>query len=141
MTSKEKKEYLSRYRAAIAESGELEEEIAKWESRAEKITSSPGAVPKSGQHSDRVQDGAVALAELRDKLTTKVTRLIEMRLEIERAIETVSDDTQRILLRYRYVDGLTWEKIAEKMHYTYQWVCVLHGLALQKVKIKRLDSN
>ncbi len=29
---------------------------------------------------------------------------------------------------------MKWEEIAVDMHYTYQWVCELHGKALLKVK-------
>ena len=137
MTSQEKKEFLSRYLEIMAEEKDIREEIAYWESKAQKVTSSWSAVPSGGKSSDKVQTGAIKIAELRESLIDKINHLVAVRIEIERAIGTVQDDTQRRLLRLRYIKGMTWEKIAVEMNYTYQWVCELHGRALNKVEIKK----
>lgn len=137
MTSQEKKEFLSRYLEILAEEKDIREEIAYWESKAQKVTASWSAVPSGGKSSDKVQTGAIKIAELRESLIDKINHLVAVRIEIERAISTVQDDTQRRLLRLRYIKGMTWEKIAAEMNYTYQWVCELHGRALNKVEIKK----
>lgn len=137
MTIQEKKEFLSRYREILAEEKDIREEIAYWESRAQKVTTSWSAVPGGGKGSDKVQTGAIKVAELRDSLMGKIEELAAVRAEIERAIGTVQDDTQRRLLRLRYIKGMTWEKVAIEMNYTYQWVCELHGRALKKVEIQK----
>ena len=137
MRSQEKKKFLSRYLKVLAEEKDIREEIAYWESRAQKVTTSWSAVPGGGKGSDKVQTGAIKVAELRDSLMGKIEELAAVRAEIERAIGTVQDDTQRRLLRLRYIKGMTWEKVAIEMNYTYQWVCELHGRALNKVEIKK----
>lgn len=137
MTSQEKKEFLSRYLEILAEEKDIREEIAYWESKAQKVTSSWSAVPSGGEGSDKVQTGAIKIAELRESLIDKINQLVAVRIEIERAIGTVQDDTQRRLLRLRYIKGMTWEKITVEMNYTYQWVFELHGRALNKVEIKK----
>ena len=142
MTIQEKKEFLSRYREILAEEKDIREEITYWESRAQKVTASWSAVPGGGKGSDKVQTGAIKVAELRDSLMGKIEELAAVRAEIERAIGTVQDDTQRRLLRLRYIKGMNWEKVAIEMNYTYQWVWELHGRALKKMEIKkRLDRN
>ena len=137
MTSQEKKEFLSRYLEVLAEEKDIREEIAYWESKAQKVTASWSAVPSGGKGSDKVQTGAIKVAELRESLIDKINQLVAVRIEIERAIGTVQDDTQRRLLRLRYIKGMTWEQIAVEMHYGYQWVCKLHGRALLLIEIKQ----
>ena len=135
MTSQEKKEFLSRYLETLAEEKGIREEIAYWESKAQKVTSSWSAVPSGGKGSDKVQMGAIKIAELRESLIDKINQLAEVRIEIERAIGTVQDDTQRRLLRRKYINGLTLEQIAVEMHYSYVHTCRIHGYALSNIML------
>ena len=121
----------------LAEEKDIREEIAYWESKAQKVTASWSAVPSGGKGSDKVQTGAIKVAELRESLMDKINQLAAVRIEIERAIGTVQDDTQRRLLRLRYIKGMTWERIAVEMNYGYQWICKLHGRALLLIEIKQ----
>ena len=135
MTIQEKKEFLSRYREILAEEKDIREEIAYWESKAQKVTASWSAVPGGGKGSDKVQTGAIKVAELRDSLMGKIEELATVRAEIERAIGTVQDDTQRRLLRKKYIKGLTLDQIAVEMHYSYVHTCRIHGYALSKIML------
>lgn len=135
MTSQEKKEFLSRYLEILAEEKDIREEIAYWESKAQKVTSSWSAVPSVGKSSDKVQTGAIKITELRESLIDKINQLVAVRIEIERAIGTVQDDTQRRLLRRKYINGLTLEQIAVEMHYSYVHTCRIHGYALSNIML------
>ena len=135
MTSQEKKEFLSRYLEILAEEKDIREEIAYWESKGQKVTASWSAVPGGGNGSDKVQMGAIKIAELRESLMDKINHLVAVRIEIERAIGTVQDDTQRRLLRRKYINGLTLEQIAVEMHYSYVHTCRIHGYALSNIML------
>ena len=135
LTSQEKKEFLSRYLEIMAEEKDIREEIAYWESKAQKVTSSWSAVPSGGKGSDKVQMGAIKIAELRESLIDKINHLVAVRIEIERAIGTVQDDTQRRLLRRKYINGLTLEQISVEMHYSYVHTCRIHGYALSNIML------
>lgn len=135
MTIQEKKEFLSRYREILAEEKDIREEITYWESRAQKVTASWSAVPGGGKGSDKVQTGAIKVAELRDSLMGKIEELAAVRTEIERAIGTVQDDTQRRLLRMRYIKGMTLQQIAVEMNYSWRHIFRIHGKALLACKI------
>ena len=139
MTSQEKKEFLSRYLEILAEEKDIREEIAYWESKAQKVTSSWSAVPSGGKGSDKVQMGAIKIAELRESLIDKINHLVAVRIEIERAIGTVQDDTQRRLLRLRYIKGMTLQQIAVEMHYSWRHICNIHGYALVSCKIENIS--
>ena len=138
MTIQEKKEFLSRYREILAEEKDIREEIAYWESRAQKVTASWSAVPGGGKGSDKVQTGAIKVAELRDSLMGKIEELAAVRAEIERAIGTVQDDTQRRLLRLRYIKG---HDLGKGRHRNELYLSMgfgrLHGRALKKMEIRK----
>ena len=139
MTSQEKKEFLSRYLEILAEEKDIREELAYWESKAQKVTASWSAVPSGGKGSDKVQTGAIKVAELRESLMDKINQLAAVRIEIERAIGTVQDDTQRRLLRLRYIKGMTLQQIAVEMHYSWRHICNIHGYALVSCKIENIS--
>lgn len=139
LTSQEKKEFLSRYLKVLAEEKDIREEIAYWESKAQKVTASWSAVPSGGKGSDKVQTGAIKVAELRESLMDKINQLAAVRIEIERAIGTVQDDTQRRLLRLRYIKGMTLQQIAVEMHYSWRHICNIHGYALVSCKVENIS--
>ena len=138
MTTKEKKEYLKRYRKIDREVNQLLMEKDEIFSLGTKITPTYSDMPKGTGENNKTQSTIEKLEEQEEKINKKIELLYEVKENIEKALHTVEDDTLRVLLRYRYMNGLTWKKIAVNMHYTYQWVCKLHGQALRKL---RVDSN
>ena len=60
--------------------------------------------------------------------------------EIKTCIDALKDSRESDVLFYRYVKGLDWWKIAEKMGYTERWVLKLHGKALAHLKIPEKSS-
>ena len=55
-------------------------------------------------------------------------------IAIENAIEGVQDPRLRLILRYKYMDGLKWETIADLMRYDVRWIYRLHGEALRAIE-------
>lgn len=47
--------------------------------------------------------------------------------EIIDAVESIPNERDRTLIRLRYIEGRTWDDIAECMHYSFQWVHHLHN--------------
>ena len=128
MTNQEKKAWLRRYwdldRAINQKLDEQERLRALCERVTPVLTGMPG-----GAASDRT-DAYIKLAELEAQIDAEVDQYADMRSEIEGAIDTLDDMTLRTLMRYRYLSGLTWEEIAEKMGCELRWIYVLHGRAL-----------
>ena len=71
--------------------------------------------------------------ELQDRYRAKMEELAAEQLAIETAIETL-DPTARMLLRYRYIDGLKWEEVCVRMGYSWTQTHEHHGRALHKLK-------
>lgn len=53
---------------------------------------------------------------------------------IEKAVSGVEDPRYRLLLRYRYIDGLKWDTIADLMHYEVSSLYKMHGQALRELR-------
>ena len=126
------KEYLSRYCSAKKEIECKREEIRQLEAMAE--YSSPGMRRGSGgSASDKVGRLAAKIADEKRLLEEQVAELMALREEIKAVIDRVENTTFRQLLTLRYINGYTFERVAEEMFYTYKWVYVLHGRALGEV--------
>ena len=137
MTNKEKIAYLRKYREYGAEIERLEEEIARWRAQAEKTTTTIKDVPVQCNGSrDRLQDSVIEIDQVVTVLAEAQHELARTRISIERAISTVVEDRLQRLLRYRYIDGMTFEKIAVKMNFAYRHVRRLHGRAVSKVVLE-----
>ena len=130
-----KKRFLSRFCSNELEIERVEQEIEMWESRAQRITVDLSPYVDGGERCDRIQDATGELVELRALLYEKLTDSTTLRLEIEHSIANMKDERLRLLLELRYIDGLTWEKVAEKLNTEYRWVLRLHKRALNELKI------
>ena len=70
------------------------------------------------------------------RLGDKRRETVRLRREIEDVIASVPDGRLRMLLRYRYIDGMTWERIAVNMCMDARWIRRLHGRALSVLTLE-----
>lgn len=134
MTNQEKKQYLLQYRNNESEISRTIEELTRWESRARRVTSGWSDLPSgTSNQGDRIQMCVEKIIEMQNKLAEQIDRGVALREDIEKAIGAVADDRLRLLLRYRYIDGYTWERIAVEMHYSWRQVVRMHGKALEEM--------
>lgn len=132
MTNQEKKRYLQRYTKLNKAINQRLRERDRLRSLAEKCTSSITGLPRGGA-SDK-ETTWIRLAEIEEEINADVDKYVDMRKEIEAAINTVDDITLQTLLRYRYLNGLTWERVAVEMEKTWRWIHRLHSRALEAIK-------
>lgn len=137
VSSKKKKDDLKKYREAKAESDRLRGEIAALYSAAERMTTVLKMVPGGGGGGRKIENAIEGIDELAARLGEKQNEAITLRRSIENSISKVSDGRLRILLEYRYIDGMTWDCIADKMGFEdVRWVYRLHGKALSCLTIE-----
>lgn len=136
MTNQEKKAKLNQYREAEAESSRLEQEIIKWYSKAEKMTTAVKLVPGGGEGGRSLENSIESIDALAGRLGDKRRETVRLRREIEDVIAAVPDGRLRMLLRYRYIDGMTWERIAVNMCMDARWIRRLHGRALSVLTLE-----
>lgn len=110
---------------------QLEEiEAALYYPKIQRLTDMPGGGRKEGNPQE---DLAIHHIELQERYNAKLEELAAEQLAIEQAIETL-DPTERMLLRYRYIDGLKWEEVCVKIGYSWVQTHEHHGRALRKLR-------
>lgn len=121
------KQWLMRARNIDREIDSLVKARGELYDRVTKITQSyTGDVVQSTKDPHRFEK----LAEYEIEIDIRIDKLIDVKREINSAINELTDWKLRMVLFERYLLGRTWEQIAVDMHYTYQHVCRLHGRAL-----------
>ncbi len=138
MNNAEKKAYLRRYGDNEREIKRLEEEIARWESRAEKVTASYSLAPAHGADGDKVQVAIDNIAEVKAMLYDRLTDATELRRSIQVAIDTVEDGRLRNLLEYRYIDGMTFERIAVNENFSWRHAKRLSARAIEAINFENV---
>lgn len=133
MTNQEKIRWLGQYRKSDLSINRKVEEISRWRERAEKITPSLTGMPQDGGE-DKIQSAVDHIWELQQEVNRDIDDLIMLRRSIEEAIASVENETLRILLEYRYIDGKKWEQIAVDMNYCWQHIHKLHSRALHAIE-------
>lgn len=124
-----KKEYLRQYQKHVRRIHRIDSEIA--ELRSMKI--SPSVVNDGMPHGSGQSDMSGYAAELdrmiRDLIKERYKR-IKVYQEIVQSIKKLRSENEKDVLFYRYIRGLDWWEIAEKMRYSERWIHKIHGKAL-----------
>lgn len=129
------KEYLRQYVQIEREIGRLLEERQRWIDLATRITPAYSDAPKGGQSGNGKIPAAVErIAEQEEKIDAKIAELVGLQREIERLLNEVKNPDYRLLLELRYLQEMTWEQIAERMHYSWRHIVRLHGKALLQMQ-------
>ena len=129
-----KKEYLMRYRDALRAEKQIEEEITQ----LRLDTMMPAVVNDGMPHGSGIGDlsgYAAQVDELLQDLKEQQEKRIQIRREITQKIEKMPNETEKMVLRYRYIHLLKWEEIAVKMCYSWKGIHKVHGRALQHFKM------
>lgn len=71
--------------------------------------------------------------ELQEKYAAKIAEMTAEMIQLEAAIEKL-EPTARMLLRYRYMDGLKWEEVCVRMNYSWMQTHRIHAAALNQLK-------
>lgn len=128
------KEYLSQYAALDAEINCKLEQLAKLRALSTSIPA-PSGGGSSGSPSDRTGNITAKIIDMENEINAKIDRLVDLQKEIEAIIEAVEDSRYRTILTERYINRKKWEDIADILHIDLRWLYVLHGRALNEIKI------
>ncbi|MCD8337623.1 MAG: flagellar biosynthesis protein FliA [Lachnospiraceae bacterium] len=71
------------------------------------------------------------IMRLEDRITGEIDRLVDLKAEMLTAIEDMANPQERLLLKYRYFEGYTWEEIGMAMNVCDRTARRIHGSALQ----------
>ena len=75
------------------------------------------------------------LIELERVVNARTRELVRWKLAAIDAIRSVGEPRLAEVLELYYIDGMTWEQVAQRMGLDVRWVYRLHGRALMCVKV------
>ena len=129
------KQYLRQYLIVIKEIDRKADEIKRLRSLAEKVTQTISTDRvQTSPRGDQLPDAIARIICLEDDIAAQIEQMIIIRTDIDTTINRIDDLRLRILLNYRYIDGMTWEEIAVKMGLSYVHIVHrLHPYALKKI--------
>ena len=129
-------EFLSRgYRIDVMINAKLEQ-VGSLRSLITKMNTELTDMPKDpNRNGSRVEDTVVKIVSLENEINDDVERLIAVKRDIMRVIDGVDDRKEHIVLTLRYLNFRTWEEIASELCCTVRNVHLIHGRALENVRI------
>ena len=132
-----KKEYLRKYRTHVRRIHRINAEIA--ELRSMKISPSVNndGMPHGGCGQSDLSGYAAELDSMVQELIDERYCRIKDYQEIVGRIKKLKSENEKDVLFYRYIRGMDWWEIAEKMSYTERWVHKIHGKALAHFEIPK----
>lgn len=126
------KEYLLQYKHIQREIEDIDRRMAQIRLKY----AAPSAInysdmPKAHNTEHDLSDYIVKMDELTDYMISKYTRLRGIEVDIYMRVDRMENQRERELLRYRYIDGMTWTEIADALDTTERNVYFIHGRALR----------
>ena len=134
MTKDELKNWLRSYRQKKLEAEQLTQAIERLEAemynpKTTRFDKIPGSTHEAGSPTERL---AIKHIDLIERYEVKRLDLLEEQVRIEQTIEKLNE-TERMLMRYRYIEGMTWEEVAVAINYSWMQMHRIHARALSKL--------
>ena len=91
-------------------------------------------MPKScNMENDMIGNLLADIEDLINIYKEKELELIKQQIKIENAISKLEDPTDRNIIRLKYLDGHTWEKICVILNYSWNGIHKKHRKILEKI--------
>lgn len=126
-------EELLRVREISKDVDKLSERIEELDTKLHGI-GSPSLEPSYGNNGDDIKTNMiVSLDKLVNLYKQRLAEYYDAMLDVEMTISRLPI-IQRQLIEYYYFDGMTWEKVAEKMNYSTARIYELRNQTLERLK-------
>jgi DNA-directed RNA polymerase specialized sigma24 family protein len=96
-------------------------------------------MPKSPGTGDTLANSVAAAADLLTLYEAKAAELDRAQADIEGMIEAL-EPVERMLARFRYIDGHTWEEVCVDMAYSWRQVHRIHGRLLDRLVAAEIEK-
>ena len=126
------KDYLSNIGRCDERINAMLQEVDNLYAMATKITPTlKQDVVSGGGNQDKIGDAVSKIVDMKNEINRQIDYYIDLKREANALLDQVENHLHYIVLYRRYMLGESFEEIAAEINYTYRWVCLLHGRALQ----------
>lgn len=132
--NEQKKTYLWKYKEHIRRINRIESDLEEIRSMKCYPSANSDGMPHASNYNDLSNYAAVVDDKERKLMKEKELRVREFEA-INRQIEMLQSDNEKDVLHYRYIKGLDWWEIANKMSFTERHIHRIHGNALAHLKL------
>lgn len=81
-----------------------------------------------------LEDNVLSMMDTHRELQQQIQQLMRETRCAEKLIANLKDERFRAVLQLRYLCGMGWEEVADKLHFSVRWVHKLHGQALRRLE-------
>lgn len=141
ISNREKIIYLKQYIILDRKIDRMIADLDRQRSRLGKLTPTLSDIPGGGGSIYKSADIALIdkIVDLEAEINRKIDRVIDLKRKIEQLIDSIDDEREKLLMSYRYLDGMTFEWIAGEMYYSWKQIHRLHSKALAKINIWEVE--
>lgn len=105
---------LKEYKYLIGNIKDLENRLMELETTATNITTKIDDMPKGSPSKDKMSNIVCKIVEVQDLINENLKKSYEKMADIEKALCELTE-REKMLIRLRYIDGMKWDEIADKM--------------------------
>lgn len=131
-----KKEYLRKYRTHVRRIHRINAEISELRSMKLSPSLNNDGMPHGSSQSD-LSGYAAELDSMVQELTDERYYRIKDYQDIVGRIKKLKSENEKDVLFYRYIRGMDWWEIAEKMKFSERQIFRIHGKALANFQIPK----
>lgn len=135
-----KKAFLKRYQECLKIEKSIQDEIRELQESAIMPAHIMDGMPHGTRKSD-LSSYAVRVEKMFERLGREMEHRFQVRREIAKTIEDLPTEAERMVMRFRYINGWEWEKVAVHSCYTYRHTLRIHGEALKHLQIPEWYVN
>ena len=131
-----KKEYLRKYRTHVRRIHRINAEISELRSMKLSPSLNNDGMPHGSSQSDLSGYAAELDSMVQELIDERYCRIKDYQ-EIVGRIKKLKSENEKDVLFYRYIRGMDWWEIAEKMKFSERQIFRIHGKALANFKIPK----
>lgn len=137
--NEEKKDYLKSYKKTRNRLNSLELQrkqirIDMLHVRASQSDDMPRAKGETADLSRYIEQ----MADLEEQIDDMRMELLDKQIKITSAINALNDDDECTIMTEKYLNGKTWEQVAEDNGFAWRTMHRIHGRALKKINLVNL---
>lgn len=128
------KQYLIEYTKMRKRVVRLQDKLDELNEQMDKITSwSDNERVQSSLDPDKIGALVAKKLDMQAEIVMIMDELMDKMEEVEFVLNQIENPDYALILQYRYIRGLTWNAIQDRMNFSKRWILILHGRALQEV--------
>jgi hypothetical protein len=137
--NEEKKDYLKSYKKTRNRLNALELQLMQIKIDMCNVKASQGdGMPRAKGGTTDLSRYIEQVANLEEWIDDKRNELIDKQSKITEAINSLDDDDECTVMTEKYLNGKTWEQVAEDNGFAWMTMHRIHGRALKKINLPSL---